>query len=194
MIRNLFIMFAVVITVGFTPAVAQNYYNKKTIKEPGSKPSLFNKPVQKPKTFIGEQIGKIKYKDKLKLKQQKIASLTKAQSLEEIHELGLKPTNAEELMFYAQASRAVTQGEVYKRREALMVHLQKQKQKLQAKIANQQAAALKVPGDTAKAPIQLSAPEKENPPKKAKKSGKPKLFVKSKEDKAKPTKVFTGYR
>ena len=130
MIRNLFILLGLVVAVGFTPALAQSYFINKNKTEPGTKPTLYNKlPPQGQGAVSGVSPSKIKYKDKLKVKQQKVASLAMAKSLQEIHESGLTPTNIKEVMFYADASRAVTQQAVYKRREALMVYLQKQARK-----------------------------------------------------------------
>ncbi len=132
MIRNFVIMLAFIVAAGVTPVLAQSYYVKKV--EEGAeatqkKTTLYNKPVTQSQS-PGKQAPKIKYKDKLLVKQQKIKSLSAAKSLEQIHELGLRPSNAEEVMFYAQANRAVTQHAVHKRREALMVALQKKQRKL----------------------------------------------------------------
>ncbi len=194
MIRNLFIMLGLVAVVGFTPALAQGYFIKKNNTEAGEKRTLYNKLPPKGQGVVsGGASSKIKYKDKLKVKRQKITSLAKAGSLKEIHESGLTPTNIKEVMFYAEASRAVTQQAVYKRREALMVHLQKQRLNQEYRIAKQQMNAFKAQDAATESFEEPSASEKESAPKK-KKSKKSKLFVKSKENKAKSTKVFTGYR
>ena len=72
----------------------------------------------------------------------------------------------------------------------------KKKQKQYAKIATKQAAAFHLQNIKENASADISAADKENPPvkKKSKSKGKVKLFLKSKENKAKPKKGFTNYR
>jgi hypothetical protein len=199
MIRNVLIVLVVIAAVGFAPAVAQDYFIKKDKESGTGKPILYNKLPAKPKSSLGRGGYKVQYKDKLEVKRQKITSLKMAKSLDEIYELGLKPRNAEELIFYAQASRAVTQNMVYKRREALMEHLEKQEQQLDAQIASMQAgdfeadkgSRVKKKNVRVKKAIKTGGPyKKEN-----EEQNRPQLFVKSKQDGDKPrSKVFTGYR
>ena len=187
MIRKVFLLFAVLVVAGLGPALAQDIFIKKNTgdSEPGAKPTLFNKPKT---SAAGLKQSVVKYKDKIKVKNLKAKSFAKVKSLEEIKELGLKPTNAEEIQFYAQAHRAAAQDLMYKRREALMVHLKKEREKLEEQIANQSQSAVEIAGNssgggTAKVgKVQKTA------------SKKPKLYVAPKEDKSLPTKVFTGYR
>jgi len=193
MIRRVFLLFFGIMIVGFAPAVAQNYFIKQD-KSPvvaGEKPTLFNKLKQ---TTTNKKKSVIKYADKLKVKQLKAKSFAKANSLDYWRESGKKPTNAQEITMYADAHRAVAQQNMYRRREALIAHIQKQELKEQGRVSNKSVGAYSA--DTSKGTAAKASAD-DAKVKKAKKSStkKPKVFVKkSKDDKAKPTKVFNNYR
>ena len=196
MIRNL-VLLGILLLVGLGPALAQDIFIKKESPEAaenGSKPTIYNKPTAK--KFVKKQSSSIKYSDKLKVHNQKLKSAEMMRTLEYWRENDAKPSNAQEILMYAQANRSIAQNLMYKRREALIKHLEKEERKLQAKLAKRTDSAFKVKEaqqDKKESVSKVSIDTEDKPAKKK----KPRLFVskeKSAEEKAKPTKVFTNFR
>ena len=206
MIRNIVLTCMIVLMASLGPVLAQDYYVKKhkSAGEEGAKPTLFNKV--KPSQFTHKQ-SVVKYKDKLNVKNLKNKSLAKLKDLGEWQASGKKPSNAQELLAYAQAHRAVAQNLMYERREALIKHLEKNKQTIDLSIysdtSQKVSGAMEVQNNDAvedsKSDTSFSAfsgGQEDEPSGDHKTVKKKRIFIKPKAsamDKAKPTKVFTGY-
>ncbi len=192
MIRKLSLLAGVILAVGLGPAVAQDIFvTNGSGSKKDEKPTIFNKVA--PNSFTEKQ-KVVKYGARLNVQDQKAKSDMVAASLEEMREMGFKPSNAEEMQLYANAHRAVHQSYMYERRQALVKHLEKQdfERVKQGLLRNSQKAAFKA---GSQAQSKASEPDSEKPAKAERKTyRKNPIFVKkSAEEKAKPTKVFTDY-
>ena len=115
--------------------------------------------------------------------------MAKVKVLDDWIESGMKPRNAEEIMAYAQAHRAVAQNLMYERRQALIKHLEKKGRILRPEfVKNDVSSKNKNALDLG---ASKSAEDDQGKPKK-KVLKKRQVYVKP-ENKAKPTKVFKSY-
>lgn len=197
MICRFFILSIVFLGVGFGPALAQELFLRK---DDGSakdgKPTLYMKPRESGFTDQTEHFA-VKYKDKLKLQQQKGNTKVLISSFEEMQELGFKPRNAKEIDAYGRMHRALSQNIMYKRREALIAHLEKQEREVEAMLARRDAGALKVDDQKDSATVSKETSEDAqggHDTQTTKILKKPRVYVKKTADeKARPTKVFKDY-
>lgn len=189
MIRNVFLLFMMVLIGGLGPAVAQDLFiklNKDTSTEADSdeKPTLYNKPIVS--DDVKKKQSAIKYKDRLDVTQLQNKSEIRIQTLDDWREHKLKPQNAEQLIAYADAHRAVAQNLMYKRRQALIEHLEKTERVISSNVSSNTAGAFKVGGNVSEDSGD-ETPEETG-------AERPRYFIKPKAESSKPTKVFTGYR
>lgn len=196
MIRQSFLILMMLMIAGLGPALAQTYYNKPDSSADSGKfegkPTLYNKI--KPNSFTQKQ-SVVKYKDKLNVKELKSTSMAKVKILEEWQAEGMKPTNAEEILAYAQAHRAVAQDLMYQRRAALIKHLEKQGGALRPEfvkdnVSKSTQGAMDHGSASQSAGRSDDGGQDNEPQKKIVK--KKRVFVKP-ENKALPTKVFKNY-
>jgi hypothetical protein len=191
MIRKYSLLACVILALGIGPALAANVFvTKDSGGKSDEKPTIYNKI--KPNSFTKQQ-QVVKYGARLNVEDLKAKSDMVAASLEEMREIGFKPSNAEEIQLYANAHRAVHQSYMYERRKALIKHFQKQDLERVKRdlLKNSPKAAFKVGKSSNKA----SEPDSEKPSKAKKKklSKRPVYVKKSADEQAKPTKVFTDY-
>ena len=212
MIRRLFILLALFVVVGLGPALAQDLFVRKNKDEKteGEKPSLFVKPKTQSAGVYEVPSSSVRA-DKLKVRQQQAMSNIRVESLAELVEMGLRPRNAAEIEAYGQAHRARSQATMYKRREALIAHHERQEKKFHEEILqyqrqeNERRAAIEKSQGSGKNAVVLNKAEPENKPstsgsasgethKADKSKARTKLFVRpSDKDKAKPGRVFNPY-
>ena len=192
MIRKYSTIAAVILAIGIGPALAQNIF----VAKPGSggsdeKPTIYNKVA--PNAYTQQQ-KVVKYGARLNVKDQLAKSKMVAATLEEMREMGFKPSNAEEMLLYANAHRAKHQNLMYQRRQKLMeyqnkVAFERTKQEL---LRNSPKAAYKV--SKSKPASKAEQPDAESPKAQTKVLKRRPVYVtKSADEKAKPTKVFTDY-
>lgn len=205
MIHRIFLLIFAIMIVGFAPALAQNIFVKpnKNASASDEKPSLFIKPN---KSAATKRQSVVKYADKLKVRQLKLKSAAKGEMLAYWHEIGFKPSNAQEILMYADAHRAKAQEVMYKRREALRAYIQKKAARqpsdgqLIGEISSRRLSALGFdtqhdlqsaqPVQSAEVASEVGA---EKPSAAKKKAAK--IYVrKPSENTANPSKIFTGYR
>lgn len=191
MIRKYSLLAGVILAIGLGPAFAQDIFvTKGSAGKTDEKPTIYNKV--KPNSFSKQQ-KVVKYGGRLNVQDQLAKSEIVAASLDEMQEMGFKPSNAEEIQLYANAHRAVHQSYMYERRQALIKHFQKQDLERVKRdlLKNSPKAAFKVGKSSNKA----SQPDSEKPSTaKTKKLSKRPVYVKkSADEQAKPTKVFTDY-
>lgn len=205
-LRRVFVLFLILVLGGGVPAGAQDIflkYDKSKAKEKqesgeGKKPTLYVKP----QSSKSSSAGGISYKDRIyNNKLQKISKI-KMESLDDWHRSGYQPQTAEEIRSYANASRAASQNIMYKRRAALMAHLERKQARIaRANISTQQKSALQLRHEQALASQAMTTEGKEK-----KKNSPSSSFVSAKgrpeqrpvyikpENKAKSKKVFNQHR
>lgn len=194
MIRKYSLLAGVILAIGIGPALAENIFVTKQYSggKSDEKPTIYNKV--EPNGYT-EQQKAVKYGNRLNVKDQLAKSRIVAATLEEMREMGFKPSNAEEMLLYANAHRAVNQNLMYQRRQKLIeyqnkVAFERTKQEL---LRNSPKSAFRV--GNSKAPVS----KMENHDAETEKSKtrvlkrKPVYVTKSADEKAKPTKVFTDY-
>ena len=136
MIRNL-VLLSVLVVIGLGPALAQDIFIKKEsaeASEDGEKQTIYNKSFVK--KFGKKKNSFIKYSDKLEVQKHKKDSAELMLALEYWRENKTKPSNAEEIVLYAQANRARALNLMAQRREKLVEHLAKEERKLQAELGS----------------------------------------------------------
>jgi hypothetical protein len=192
MIRKYSLVLGVILAIGIGPALAQNIFvTKGGSGDSDEKPTIYNKV--EPNAFSEKQ-KVVKYGRRLNVKDQLAQSKIVAATLEEMREMGFKPSNAEEMILYANAHRAQHQSLMYQRRQKLMeyqnkVAFERTKQEL---LRNSPKAAFKV--GKSKSSSKAEQPDDEVAKTKTRVlKGKPVYVTKSADEKAKPTKVFTDY-
>lgn len=194
MIHRKLLLIALLVMAGFVPALAQEVFiAKETGAEPGEKPTLFVKPT----IDLNAPTASVKYKDKAKNEELKLASRVRLKTLADWQASGYKPQNIQEQMALADATRAVHQNLMYKRRDALILHLQKEDAKFQAEYARQQAQiALAQPASNKKPDFEKAMGLKEDslPPPTTTTIKKPTIYLEPGSNQAGPNKVFTDYR
>lgn len=181
-LRRVCVLVLILVLAGGVQAGAQDIflkYDKSKAKEQqeagGDAPAIYVKPQK----LKNSPAGSVNYKDKVYNNQLQKVSKAKMETLEDWRESGLQPKTAEEIRAYANASRAASQNIMYKRRAALMAHLEKKQFKnATMKSSAQQKSAFKIQKD--KQPSSASATQKS-------------IYVKP-QDKAKSKKVFDQHR
>lgn len=192
MIRKYSFIAAVILAVGIGPALAANVFvGGNTKSKSGEETTIYNKV--KPNAYTQKQ-AVVKYGARLNVQDQLAQSEIVAATAEEMREMGFKPSNAEEMLIYANAHRAVHQNLMYKRRQALMEHQNKVEfaRVKRDLLKNSRKAAFKATaGGVSKSSSKSEEPE--TPKKTRVLKRRPVYVTKSAEDKAKPTKVFKDY-
>ena len=195
MIRKYLLLMSAGVTLGLGPALAQDVFIKKNFgQDPDAPVTIFNKPKF---SASAEKQSVVKYADRLNVQHLKAGSDAIASTLDEMREIGFKPSNAEEILLYANAHRAVSQSLMYERRKALINHLEKQEQRriAQAEIANRQTAAFKTSGEVEATQTSTTTSQKTESSTRTQKLRTNRVFVrKSADEAARPTKVFQNYR
>ncbi|MCC6597208.1 MAG: hypothetical protein IT559_00215 [Alphaproteobacteria bacterium] len=201
--RRLCLWVLVFLLAGFGPAGAQDIFLKhnkptsdKEAETPKAPPKLYVAPK---KTKL--PAGSISYKEKIYNSHLQQASRSRLETLEDWRKSGLKPQTAAEIKAYASASRAASQNVMYKRREALIPHLDRQRAiAVNAQLAAQQSAALQFQKKSAlssagtQKTIKASAPVAAGTgAASAARPKKPRLVYVRPENKSKSKKVFNGY-
>lgn len=192
--RKLFLIILLVLG-GFMPALAQEVFiPKETGAAPGEKPTLFVMP----KFDLTAPTASVKYKDKIKNETLKQASALKLKTLADWRASGYEPQNIQEQMALADATRAVHQNLMYKRRDALILHLQKEHEKFQAEYNRQQAqVASAEPAPAQKPNLKKAMGQEEDnalPAATTTTIKKPTIYLEPSKNQAGPNKVFTDYR
>ncbi|MBL4805317.1 MAG: hypothetical protein JKY71_10660 [Alphaproteobacteria bacterium] len=193
MIRKYSLLAGLILAIGVGPALAQNIFVSKKYSggKSDEKPTIYNKVD--PNGFT-EQQKVVKYGKRLNVKDQLAESKILSATLDEMREMGFKPSNAEEMILYANAHRAKHQNLMYQRRQKLIeyqnkVAFERTRQEL---LRTSQKSAFK-----AKKPVTVSKGQESDAEDTKTKTRvlkrKPVYVTKSADEKAKPTKVFTDY-
>ncbi len=170
------------------PAGAQDIFLKhgqaSGAKKPAQEAATEEEPsiYVKPKKLKNSPAAGVSYKDHVYNSELQKASKLKMATLEDWRKSGLTPETPDEIRAYANASRAVSQSVMYKRREALMTYLEKQQFKKINASAQKKAPRAKA----ASSPVVQA---KDQP---ASGGGQKPVYVKP-ADKAKSKKVFSSY-
>ncbi len=217
MYRKTILTLILLFTVGLAPALAANIFISKN-KESASQNTQVEKSKKSwwgsfyskitggessmDKIGRGKKTNKNLYKfsriDRSGLASLKARGRINMENLAEWKASGKKPGNAQEIFEYAAAHRAAAQSTMYKRREALISHLDRENQKVASRISSRSSGAY-APSN-AKAASQRTSQNKTSSKSGASQTDttkKRRIFIrptKSADEAAKPTKVFTGYR